>query len=91
MRDGRQEAAAAGRSGFFRLAANGTTVGREIAAGVATFLTMVYIVVVSPSVLADAGVPFEGALFATCVSSEVRRLVWVLAALFLVRFAYLAA
>jgi len=52
---------------FFQLRTNGTTTTIELEAGLATFLTMAYVVVVNPAILADAGVPFEGALFATCV------------------------
>ena len=54
---------------WFRLDENGTTARIELQAGAATFLTMAYIVVVNPGILADAGVPFEGALFATCMAA----------------------
>ena len=60
---------------MFQLAQHDTTPGREIAAGFATFLTMAYIVVVNPAILADAGVPLEGAVFATCVAAAVATLV----------------
>lgn len=46
----------------FRLAEHGTTVRTELQAGLATFLTMAYIVVVNPAILAEAGVPIGGAL-----------------------------
>ncbi|MFN8003553.1 MAG: NCS2 family permease [Acidobacteriota bacterium] len=55
----------------FKLSANQTTVRTEIAAGVTTFLTMAYIIFVNPTILSEAGVPFSGALFATCVSAAV--------------------
>jgi AGZA family xanthine/uracil permease-like MFS transporter len=35
---------------------------------------MAYIVVVNPAILADAGVPFEGALFATCAAAALATL-----------------
>ncbi|MBI4545574.1 MAG: NCS2 family permease, partial [Gemmatimonadetes bacterium] len=54
---------------LFRLREHGTTVRAEVQAGFATYLTLAYIVIVNPSILSDAGVPFEGALFATCVAS----------------------
>src|SRR5262245_12357940 len=54
---------------LFKLSENKTTVRTEIAAGVTTFLTMAYIIFVNPSILREAGVPFSGALFATCVSA----------------------
>jgi adenine/guanine/hypoxanthine permease len=54
---------------LFKLAENGTTVRTEIAAGVTTFLTMAYIIFVNPTILSEAGVPFAGAMFATCMSA----------------------
>ncbi|MFW6180112.1 MAG: solute carrier family 23 protein, partial [Spirochaetota bacterium] len=59
---------------LFRLKENKTTVGTEIIAGIATFLAMAYIIVVNPSILSKAGMPFEGVLFATvlvCLFSSV--------------------
>lgn len=38
-------------------------------AGVTTFLAMAYIVIVNPSIVADAGMPFQAALIATCISA----------------------
>ncbi len=55
----------------FKLRENNTSVRTEIAAGVTTFLTMAYIIFVNPSILSEAGVPFAGALFATCVSAAI--------------------
>lgn len=54
---------------FFKLKENGTNVRTEILAGIATFLTMAYIIVVNPAVLSNAGMPFEGVLFATVLVS----------------------
>ena len=56
---------------FFQLTENKTNIRTELAAGVTTFLTMAYILFVNPTILAEAGVPFSGALFATCVASAV--------------------
>ena len=47
----------------------------EIMAGMATFLTMAYIIVVNPQILAQAGMPPEGVVFATCASAAVATLV----------------
>ena len=47
----------------------GSTVRTEMEAGLTTFLTMAYILAVNPLILADAGVPVEGALFATAVAA----------------------
>lgn len=41
----------------------------EILAGFTTFITMAYIVFVNPSILADAGLPFQATLAATCIAS----------------------
>ncbi len=56
---------------LFKLSANRTTVRTELSAGVTTFLTMAYIIFVNPSILAEAGVPFGGALLATCLAAAV--------------------
>ena len=42
---------------FFRLEQHGTTVSREVIAGLTTFTTMSYIVVVNPAILSHAGIP----------------------------------
>ena len=46
---------------LFRLDANGTTVSRELQAGLTTFAAMAYILAVNPAILADAGMD-RGAL-----------------------------
>lgn len=56
---------------FFGLKALGTSVRVEVLAGVTTFLTMAYIIVVNPLILGDAGVPLDGALFATVMVAAV--------------------
>lgn len=43
--------------------------------GLTTFVTMAYIVVVNPQILAEAGMPPEGVVFATCLSAAVASLV----------------
>ncbi|HEX2187975.1 MAG TPA: NCS2 family permease [Longimicrobiaceae bacterium] len=55
----------------FGLREHGTTVRTEVEAGLTTFLTMAYILAVNPQILGEAGVPVEGALFATAVSAAV--------------------
>ncbi|MFN7946269.1 MAG: NCS2 family permease [Blastocatellia bacterium] len=65
---------------FFGLSRHGVTIRSEIAAGVTTFLTMAYIIFVNPSILHEAGVPFSGALFATCVAAAVGSLLMGLVA-----------
>ncbi len=60
---------------YFRLHDNQTTVRREFLGGLTTFLTMAYIVVVNPQILAQAGMPVEGVVFATCISAAAATLV----------------
>jgi len=59
----------------FHLQENQTTVRRELLAGLTTFMTMAYIVVVNPRILAEAGMPVDGVLFATCISAAVATLI----------------
>jgi AGZA family xanthine/uracil permease-like MFS transporter len=54
---------------FFKFKERGTNLRTEIVAGVATFLTMAYIVFVNPGILSAAGVPFEGAATATALGA----------------------
>lgn len=56
---------------MFRLKEHNTNVKTEILAGMTTFLTMVYIVIVNPFILADAGVPFDQVFLATIISAVV--------------------
>ncbi len=54
---------------YFGLAAQGTDVRTEIVAGLTTFLTMVYIVFVNPSILGQAGMDKGAVLVATCIAA----------------------
>lgn len=56
---------------FFKLRENNTSIGTEVRAGIATFLTMAYIIVVNPGILSSTGMPFAGVLFATVIVSAV--------------------
>jgi len=56
---------------MFKLKENQTSVKTEIMAGITTFLTMVYIVIVNPIIFSDAGVPFEQVFLATIIASVV--------------------
>lgn len=58
-------------SKFFRLEEHGTTIQTEIIAGLTTFLTMAYIIVVNPVILSSAGVPFNQVFMATILSAIV--------------------
>ncbi|MDN4039416.1 NCS2 family permease [Massilia sp. YIM B02443] len=52
---------------LFKLRDNHTDVRTELVAGLTTFLTMVYIIFVNPSILGDAGMPKESVFVATCI------------------------
>jgi AGZA family xanthine/uracil permease-like MFS transporter len=54
---------------IFDLEGHGTTVRTELIAGLTTFLTMAYIVVVNPLILGDAGMPVAGVAVATCIAA----------------------
>ena len=56
---------------YFEFDRLGTDFKTEISAGLTTYLTMAYIICVNPAILAKTGIPFEGALFATCFSASV--------------------
>jgi adenine/guanine/hypoxanthine permease len=60
---------------IFHLRENKTTVRTELLAGLTTFMTMAYVVVVNPRILSEAGMPVEGVLFATCISAAIATLV----------------
>ena len=55
--------------GYFEFARLGTNWRTEILAGVTTFLTMAYIVLVNPAILASAGMPLAAVTAATCLSA----------------------
>src|SRR5260221_8157175 len=59
----------------FHLEENKTTVRQELLAGLTTFMTMAYVVVVNPRILSEAGIPVDGVLFATCISAAFATLV----------------
>src|SRR5271168_4810503 len=53
----------------FKLHAHGTNVRTEVFAGLTTFLTMAYIVVVNPAIMGDAGMPVASVAAATCLAA----------------------
>ncbi len=56
---------------LFKLSENGTTVRIEVMAGLTTFLTMAYIIIVNPDIMSTTGMD-KGALFvATCLAAAV--------------------
>lgn len=53
----------------FALSSRGTNVRTEVLAGVTTFLTMAYIVLVNPAILGSAGLPVASVAAATCFAA----------------------
>src|SRR6266700_388385 len=54
---------------FFQFEKHGTTLSREIIAGLTTFTTMSYIVVVNPTILSSAGIPLGPSFVATVAAA----------------------
>lgn len=54
---------------MFGLQQHGTNISREIVAGLTTFTTMSYIVVVNPAILANAGIPVGPSFVATVLAA----------------------
>lgn len=65
---------------LFKLKERGTSFRTELLAGVTTFFTMVYIVIVNPGILSQAGMDFNGVFMATVLASIVGTLMMGLAA-----------
>ncbi len=58
----------------FKLRENKTDVKTEVLAGLTTFMTMAYILIVNPSILSDAGMDWGGVFTATAISAAVATL-----------------
>mmetsp|Transcript_6593 Transcript_6593/g.8918 ORF Transcript_6593/g.8918 Transcript_6593/m.8918 type:complete len:511 (-) Transcript_6593:195-1727(-) len=56
---------------YFEISDRGSNIGTEIWAGAVTFMSMSYILVLNPQILADGGVDPEQAVLSTAVSSGV--------------------
>ena len=54
---------------WFKLAEQGTSVGKEVLAGATTWVTMVYIVAVNPLMLENAQMDFGAVFVATCLAA----------------------
>lgn len=65
---------------FFHLKENGTTVSKEITAGLTTFFAMSYIIVVNPSILSQSGMEWGAVFLATIIASIIGTLVMGLVA-----------
>jgi len=60
---------------FFKLKEHNTTVRTEVIAGITTFVTMAYILVVNPVYLSVAGMDFNAVFMATCISAAIGTLI----------------
>jgi AGZA family xanthine/uracil permease-like MFS transporter len=60
---------------YFDFAGNGTSYKQELLAGLTTFLTMAYIIVVNPAILEAAGIPKGPSMTATIISAAFGTLV----------------
>ena len=65
---------------MFKLKENGTTVGREVIAGLTTFFAMAYIIVVNPTLLSESGMEWGAVFLATIISAIIGTLVMGLVA-----------
>lgn len=54
---------------YFKIEEHGSTISREIIAGMTTFATMAYIIIVNPKILEAAGIPFGPSMVATIISA----------------------
>ena len=54
---------------YFEFSRLGTDWRTEILAGFTTFVTMAYIIFVNPSILHDAGLPYQAVMVATCLTA----------------------
>lgn len=59
---------------FFKLKENNTSFKTEVLAGITTFMTMAYILVVNPSILSEAGMNFGSVFTATAIAAIITTL-----------------
>ncbi len=59
---------------FFKITERGSTVRREISAGITTFMTMAYILAINPMILSHAGMDFAKVFSATAIVSAISTL-----------------
>ncbi|MGL5650659.1 MAG: NCS2 family permease [Paraclostridium sp.] len=59
---------------YFKLKENNTTIKTEILAGITTFMTMAYILIVNPSILSAAGMDYGAVFTATALSAVIATL-----------------
>ena len=55
---------------IFKLESNNTSIGKEVLAGVTTFVTMAYIIFVNPQMMADSGMDLGASFVGTCLAAS---------------------
>ena len=55
---------------LFKLESNNTSIGKEVLAGVTTFVTMAYIIFVNPQMMADSGMDLGASFVGTCLAAS---------------------
>ncbi|MFK9093962.1 NCS2 family permease [Bacillus salipaludis] len=55
--------------GVFKLKQHGTSIKKEVIAGLTSFFSIIYIIAVNGNILKDAGIPLEAGIIATVLSS----------------------
>jgi len=68
-----------GALAFFKLEEHGTNVRTEVVAGLVTFVTMAYIIIVNQSILSMTGIPAGAVILATCIAALIGTFMMVLA------------
>ena len=56
---------------YFELEAKNTSIKRELLAGATTFITMVYIIFVNPTMMAETGMDYGASFVGTCLAAAV--------------------
>jgi AGZA family xanthine/uracil permease-like MFS transporter len=56
---------------FFKITERGSTIATEVRAGVASFLTISYVILVNPQILSQCGIPSRDVVIGTCLASAV--------------------
>ncbi|GMH79623.1 hypothetical protein TrST_g7884 [Triparma strigata] len=60
--------------GYFKISERGSTIPTEIRAGVSSFLTMSYVILVNPQMMSLTGLPSSSSVLSTCLSSSLASL-----------------
>jgi len=56
---------------YFCISARGSTISTEIRAGVASFLTLSYVILVNPQMMSQCGIPATDVVIGTCLASAI--------------------